>query len=224
MLPRGFPSTSGECTVQLLSRISFEPQYLIEKEMASATHLLCPSKAFLPDAPFFFSHLFYQHSSHHAFLTMVTFRGLAWPNRIAVNRLERSDLSQTTPSPPAEIETPSVQDLVVQLEAKQEESRRRSSVGDRPSTPNFRIQPSRPVIPYSPILSPNPASWLSPVPKELVTVQEEASRGVRARSTSPDLEHKEVPLVFTTAEGETIYHPHSLIPTLPVREEDMDWI
>ncbi|KAG4441325.1 hypothetical protein IFR05_003188 [Cadophora sp. M221] len=151
---------------------------------------------------------------------MVTFRGLAWPNKTSVNRLDRSDLSQTTPSSPAEIETPSVQDLVVQLEAKQEQARRRSSVGDRPSTPNFRVHPFRPVIPYSRTPSPNPASKLAPVPKELVEVQEKVDRGLKARPATPDLDRKVVPLVFTTAEGETIYQPYSLPPTPPVGGED----
>lgn len=152
---------------------------------------------------------------------MVSLRGLGWPQKNPDTRLERSDLSQTTPSSPAEIEVPSVQDLVGQLEAKEEQARRRSSVGDRPTTPNFRVSPYRPVILLSRTPSPSTVYRATPIPKELVTVQEEVDRGLKARPASPDLKSKASPLVFTTAEGETIYHPYALLPTPPAEGDDI---
>ncbi|KAK0100299.1 hypothetical protein ONS96_007580 [Cadophora gregata f. sp. sojae] len=152
---------------------------------------------------------------------MVALRGPAWRSTTPVSRLERSDLSQTTPSSPAEVEVPSVQDLVGQLEAKEEQSRRRSSVGDRPSTPNFRAHPFRPLIPYSRTPSPSTVSKVTPLPKEGSVVHEEVCRGLKGRRTSLDLDRKAIPLVFTTAEGDLICQPDSRLSTPPVRRDDL---
>lgn len=147
---------------------------------------------------------------------MVQFRGLAWRSTTPVNRLDRSDLSQTTPSSPAEVEVPSVQVLVDQLEAKEEQSRRRSSAGDRPSTPNFRAHPFRPLIAYSRTPSPSTVPKITNIPKEVSIVPDEVRRGLKARPASVDLECKAVPLVFTTADGDSIHQPLSRLRTPPL--------
>ncbi|CZS94353.1 uncharacterized protein RAG0_04378 [Rhynchosporium agropyri] len=144
---------------------------------------------------------------------MVAFRGLSWANKTPSNRLGRSDLSVTTPSSPAEIEVPSVQDLVGQLETQEDEYRRRSSVGDKPTTTTFHAQPFRPLIPYSRTPSPRTLRKVETLSKGLSAVPEEADRGLKARSTSSDLEFKVVPLVFTTVEGEVVQHPYFLLAT-----------
>ncbi|KAL2072816.1 hypothetical protein VTL71DRAFT_12159 [Oculimacula yallundae] len=151
---------------------------------------------------------------------MVAFRGLAWPYKTESTRIDRSDLSVTKPSSPAEIDIPSVQDLVVQLETKEEEAHRRSSVGDRPSTPNFRAHPHRPVILHSRTPSPHTVSKIGTLPKDLLAVREEAGRGLKARSISPELDFKAVPLVFITADGEIVQHPYFLLAT-PGGSEDI---
>ena len=148
---------------------------------------------------------------------MVAFRGLSWRSTTPVSRLERSDLSQTTPSSPAEVEVPSVQDLVDQLEAKEEQSRRRSSVGDRPSTPNFRAHPFRPLISYS--RTPSPSTTVPQVSnssREAPVAPKEARPGHKARTASFELDCKTVPRVFTTADGDSISQSSSRLSTPPV--------
>jgi len=147
---------------------------------------------------------------------MVVFRGLSWRSTTPVSRLERSDLSQTTPSSPAEVEVPSVQTLVDQLEAKEEQSRRRSSVGDRPSTPNFRANSFRPLIPYSHTPSPKfTVPKVTNISREVSVAPQEVCLGLKARTASFDLDCKTVPLIFTTTDGDSIYQSLSL-PSTPV--------
>ncbi|KAI6711060.1 hypothetical protein PZA11_000780 [Diplocarpon coronariae] len=101
-------------------------------------------------------------------------RGLAWPQLIA---FERSDSFRTTPSVP--IAAGFVQELVVQLEGKQEPSHRRSSsFGDRPSIPPFRSYSGlQTTVPNQ---SPKPVAVLG----NSTLLRVEVIRGLKARSTT----------------------------------------
>ncbi|PBP24599.1 hypothetical protein BUE80_DR004412 [Diplocarpon rosae] len=118
-------------------------------------------------------------------------RGLAWPQLIPI---ERPSSPRTTPSVP--IAAGFVQELVIQLEGKQEPSHRRSSsFGDRPTAPSFRS--------YSGLQTtvPNQGPKTVAVLANSTLLRVEVIRGLKARSTTKS---ESVVLPFEPKAGKVI--------------------
>ena len=131
---------------------------------------------------------------------MVALRGLGWPHLISINRSQTFQSFPSTPASPIS-QPSSVSDLVLQIEAAQESSHRRSMDGDRSRTPTFRS------------FSPHCTELHCRTPSPAQTVKE-----IRGRKPS----HREATLLPTTIppklsqlEEEGILRAYSNLPSPP---------